>query len=216
MSPFVLQKRKNVQPVGDQQLITIREHAFAYNANFIRNNNLEGKEFVLIYINEDAHVVGFKFIENAEDHALSVTLDGGSSRGMGRVTEARSIINDYDWIKNAHKLNPNKFEVRFKKSERMFVINIRPSFEKAASDPMLIPNNTRGIYRYYKDDMVIYIGRGRIRERFQEKGSKSWGVTSIEYSIIDEENDQKIWESFYLKQFEEEFGRLPEQNKVSA
>ena len=39
---------------------------------------------------------------------------------MGEVTEARTIINDYDWIKNAHKLNPNKFEVRLK-SERMFM-----------------------------------------------------------------------------------------------
>jgi len=80
-----------------------------------------------------------------------------------------------------------------------------------------IPSDAKGIYRYWDKDVVVYIGKGNIKDRFREVGRSDWKFDTIEYSIINDENEQYEWESYWLEKFKEENSeRLPYYNKIAG
>ena len=92
-----------------------------------------------------------------------------------------------------------------------------PAFENwvLPSNIHTLNSDTRGIYRYRKADEIIYIGKGRIRERYQELGRNSWGVSKIEYSEITDDDKALEWEEWWIDRFQQEHnGNLPRYNQV--
>ncbi len=95
-----------------------------------------------------------------------------------------------------------------------------PSFE----NEVLIKNSKQihpsfeGIYRYLnKRGDVIYIGKGGIKDRLDVAHRANWNIEKIEYSIIENEEDQFIWEDYWLDRFKSENNsELPLFNKISG
>jgi hypothetical protein len=84
--------------------------------------------------------------------------------------------------------------------------------------------NDSGIYRYvknvdnggsiYRD--VIYIGRGRFRDRFAESIRDSWDYTYIEFCVYNNEYLEKYWEFTLVEKFKaDNQGKKPVNNLIN-
>jgi hypothetical protein len=62
----------------------------------------------------------------------------------------------------------------------------------------------------------VYIGRGDIKKRLTAPERGDWDFDVIEYSIINNPDQQIYWEQFWLEKFEEANNRLPFYNKISG
>jgi excinuclease UvrABC nuclease subunit len=71
------------------------------------------------------------------------------------------------------------------------------------------------LYRYLDiDDVVIYIGIGKLRDRFMSDArTADWGIHTIEYSIVEDESDRKNLEAKATKMYEDKYGCLPKYNR---
>ena len=83
-------------------------------------------------------------------------------------------------------------------------------------------SEVKGIYRYRggnDGDEVIYIGKGSIRDRFEQEPSRreGWGVSIIEYSIIGDDRIAYEWEAWWIEQFKRQHnGRRPRYNQADG
>ena len=77
--------------------------------------------------------------------------------------------------------------------------------------------NVAGIYRYRNaTDEVIYIGKGRITDRFRKPDRRMWEIERIEYSVVPDDEQYKF-EKFHLDRFvKENDGHRPRFNMVAG
>jgi hypothetical protein len=114
---------------------------------------------------------------------------------------------------------PSKYRQFIPKKEgKLYVITLCPSFEiRYARESKNIPKDTNGIYRYVREGgEVVYIGCGNILKRLQSPERSEWVFDLIEYSIIDDPDQQIYWETFWIDKFKEANGRFPIYNKLSG
>lgn len=75
----------------------------------------------------------------------------------------------------------------------------------------------RGIYRYVDNGRVVYIGKGVVRQRLQELQRGEWKFDTIEYSVIEDDESQFEWESFWIERHKyENENYLPAYNSISG
>ena len=94
-----------------------------------------------------------------------------------------------------------------------------PAFDNnfKRSDYLKIRPDSKGIYRYLSSDKIVYIGKGNIRDRLNEPQRKDWNFDTIEYSIIENVDEQFEWDSFWIETYKNENeGYLPSYNLISG
>ena len=73
----------------------------------------------------------------------------------------------------------------------------------------------KGIYRYLnKAGEIIYIGKGRIKERAKADDRSKWEIKTVEYSIIEENDKMLQWEEYHISRFLDHNGVKPLFNKI--
>ena len=64
--------------------------------------------------------------------------------------------------------------------------------------------------------MILYIGKGNIKDRLKSPERKEWDICKVEYSLITDRSEMSKYESFHLKEYENKFNKLLEHNIISA
>lgn len=196
-------------------LVTVERGGFRFSAAAARLAGLRSAHWVRISSDESERLIGFEFFDDPIQPEDTNKLMRGRGRACG--CRAKGLVNT-PWISPvaAKKL---KFELfPYPRDQKIWVIRLAPWFELAVR-PEAIGRlgDAAGIYRYRDvGGEVIYIGKGRIADRFREPSRRTWGIERIEYSLVPN-GEQYQWEQFHLEHFAKEHnGHLPPFNRVAG
>jgi hypothetical protein len=196
----------------DQYLITHPESFFESSPEFGR-------------IDPDNLRIGMRFHDDDQDHtALTLTHDGGGGGHKRRERNNLSVMTAAlmtrnPWVMAVAKDSDKglrRFAPEWIGIDKLWVIELRPTFERHASAIDDVPSDAQGIYRYVHRGEIVYIGKGNIRERLRRPERDGWQWEQIEYSVIDAEPQQFKWESWWLDWFERSNGSLPRYNRIGG
>ena len=197
--------------------MTVAPGQFRFSAVAAKTADLKSAHWVRISTDERERLIGFEFLNDPIQPEDANKLSG--TRGSSRLCRAKGLINQTPWIK-AVAAKRRKFKLfQYPRDQKIWVIRLVPWFELSVP-----PENIgsigagAGIYRYRDSGgEVVYIGKGRIVDRFREPARRMWGIARIEYSLVPEEDKQYQCEKFHLEDFANEHdGRLPRFNMVSG
>ena len=208
---------------SQDSVLYINKSGISFSASFIKKEKLEAAEGVKFFVDdEDPYYLGFIFTsDSSAPNTLSLMASGRSKGGSAGVTiKAAELINKSIVLKSIQKM-PNKldrtFEITFDKQQKIYSILLRPNFEVTVnwSDKNRIPESFSGIYRYLDNNgQTVYIGKGNIRARALSPERTQWGVTRIQYSVIEGDDKSYYWENYYLERFVSINGAKPPFNVI--
>jgi len=206
-------KIKRTIPTSDEPIISLNNNRFSYNVIFYKIAELAKFNFVTYFVDFGTRKIGFEFTieENADSFKL---IKNEKKEHYSQSVEIFKI----PWIQ---KVSKEKSICRFRpiKEGKKWVITLIPAFDNIVkrSDYLKIGSDLKGIYRYLLNDKIVYIGKGNIRDRLNEPQRKEWNFEIIEYSIIDDVNEQFEWESFWIESYKNENdGYLPSYNLIAG
>jgi hypothetical protein len=203
----------------DRPFISISRDRISFSASFVRSVDIGTQHRVTINADKETLRLGFEFHTDKKPPSLALVQSGRSkSKKSGLFCSSHGAINTYEWVRGVTKL-PSKDRRFFPKKEgKLWVITLCPSFElRYARESDNIPKDAKGIYRYVRENgEIVYIGRGNITKRLQSQERIEWDFDVIEYSVIDDPDQQIYWETFWIDKYRETNGRLPFYNKVSG
>jgi hypothetical protein len=208
---------------SQDSVLYINKSGISFSARFIKKEKLEAAEGVKFFLDdEDPYYLGFVFTpDSSAPNTLSLMASGRSKGGSAGVTiKAAELINKSIVLKSIQKM-PNKldrtFEITFDKQQKIYSILLRPNFEVTVnwSDKNRIPDSFSGIYRYLDNNgQTVYIGKGNIKARALSPERTQWGVTRIQYSVIESDDKSYYWENYYLERFVSTNGAKPPFNVI--
>ena len=208
---------------SQDSVLYINKSGISFSASFIKKEKLEAAEGVKFFVDdEDSYYLGFVFTsDSSAPNTLSLMASGRSKGGSAGVTiKAAELINRNIVLKSIQKM-PNKldrtFEITFDKQQKIYSILLRPNFEVTVnwSDKNRIPDSFSGIYRYLDNNgQTVYIGKGNIKARALSPERTQWGVTRIQYSVIESDDKSYYWENYYLERFVSINGAKPPFNVI--
>lgn len=212
--PFVKFKRTHIS--ANEPMISIYGNRFHYSAHFVKLAELKNFSYVNYYIDEAERKIGFEF-SRTEVEGYSYTLENRNNK-MWRST-ANEIISKYPWIRKVAFLKDRSIsKFTSKKRENMWTIQLCPAFEnRIPRDEVNRIGDAKGIYRYLLREEIVYIGKGNVKQRACDVERKDWEFDTIEYSEIENEEEQFEWEYFWIENYKDNNLRLlPYYNKVSG
>lgn len=212
--PFTKFRRTHIS--ANEPVISIYGNRFHYSAYFVKLAELKNYSYVNYLIDEEERKIGFEF-SKIEKEGFSYMLENRGNK-IWRST-ANEIISKYPWVKKVALLknrSVNKFSA--KKRENMWVIQLCPTFEfRIPRDEVNKLGEVKGIYRYLLREEIVYIGKGNIKQRSGDSERTDWEFDTIEYSIIEDEEEQLSWEYYWLEIHKDQNHKLlPYYNKVSG
>jgi hypothetical protein len=207
---------------SERPFISISSAHIAFNAMFTRIAEIDTSHKVTVHADPENLRLGFEFHRESKPNSLALSPASSDKKGKKRkgvFCAGLGVINQYKWVKGITRLPPK--DRRFYNPRRegsLWVIDLCPTFEeRRARESADISSDARGIYRYVREDgEVVYIGRGDIKKRLTAPERGDWDFDVIEYSIINNPDQQIYWEQFWLEKFEEANNRLPFYNKISG
>ena len=203
-------------------VVSIRSSGFVFGSEACRLAGLnESVYWIRVHLDHDERCIAFEFLSGDErpEDVYTLRHPGGSSRACA----TKSLIRNAPWVQAVAALRDNaarKFTLfRHPAVPKFWTIRLMAWFETFVSPKDIgTIGDAAGIYRYLdKNDEVIYIGKGRIADRFRSPERRNWGVVKIEYSVINGEDRQYQAEKFHLDRFcESNAQRLPYFNSNSG
>ena len=218
--PIILERIPNAGEV-----VMISKSGLSFNSKFIKNKDLKDMVSVGFFADDkDPYKFLFRFYEQEGlDNTLVLSKTGrGNYISYGRMVKAKEIFSKNRVLSSIQKLvmkSSRTFDIKYDKFENFYYISLRPSFENyvLADKVSSLISKANGIYRYLdKEENVIYIGKGNIKTRFQSPERNTWGIHKIEYSILNSDDESFKWESFYLNEYQNQFGILPPFNIING
>lgn len=204
--------------------VQIRQSSdLALSADFVRHADIIECTRANLYLSEDGYRLGMRFhSDDGQENSWRLCKDGGS--GLRRVKSNGRVLQI-----SAHKLRapviprlaklprPDRtFEPR-RDVHGLWVIELRPCFElrygKLRGE---IGPEESGIYRYKMNNQIVYIGRGKLLERFGSSERQEWQFDYIEYSPLNNEDAERRWEAYWLERFRDAHNRWPVYNRVGG
>jgi hypothetical protein len=170
-----------------------------------------------VYLCPPDYQIGFKFYSSSlPQNCYSIIRDGGALSNA-RFIQATALLRANPWI-SAIAGNKDKQQRKFV-AERdaikgLWLIKLSPAFEIRV--PRANVPDQKGIYQYRKENEVVYLGRGNIKDRCMSAERKDWVFDTVEFSVIHDSENQKLWECFWINKFVEIYGRLPIYNQIGA
>lgn len=214
-----LLKRNDVLQGSEEAKISFRTEHIGFNAFFCRAASIHDGMRVQFYIESSVYKVGFRFHEDRSEqnsYLLSSEPSGGGYHCAGI-----NLYNSHGWINAIVKLPAN--QRRFVPIEertpegKIWVVTLCPCFDICrARESTDILATEAGIYRYVRDNEVVYIGRGNVKDRLSAPHRADWDFDIVEYSVIEDPDEQVKWESHWINKFKQENGKLPLFNRISG
>jgi len=209
-------KRIDTYVSKNDPLISISKERLNFNSLFVRTAQITSRHKVIVHVDSPAFKLGFDFISDDDEDALALRPMTKGKSESGLSCAARGISTQFSWIARVGALR-NKKDRQFspKKEDDFWVIQLCPAFElrsdRSGSD---IPTEKQGVYRYINSKKeIVYIGRGKIKDRLTSRERKEWDFEKIEFSIVEEQSNREKWEAYWINRFKEENnGRLPYYN----
>jgi len=206
-------KVKRIRTQSDEPSVKVNSDRFSFNVVLAKLAELEKNRYVSIYFDEELRRIGFEFKKDSDSSDDFKVLSAGKAMSCS----SREILSK-PWVKKVAQLKKeNAFAA--KQDGKVWVITLCPAFEITCkrTDSNKIPSDAKGIYRYIQGAEIVYIGKGVIRDRLNEKRRAEWKFDIIEYSIIDDEQDALSWESFWIDRYKDENNsELPTYNLISG
>ena len=201
----------------DEPVISFGDKRFQYSAVFSKIAELNKYTHVEYFFDEEQRRIGFKFY----DKAVSKDCYALGQRHNNFRSSATEVMNRYRWVnKTASSIYSEDRKFVSTKTQGMWTIQLSPSFEASVLRKFALSElpNESGIYRYVdENEKTVYIGKGHFKNRFSDPLRKDWIFHKIEYSIVNGEEAQFEWESFWIEKFKElSGGFLPYYNKISG
>ncbi len=197
-------------------LVTVDLGGFRFSAKAARRADLESAYWVRISTDESERLIGFEFLDDPIQPEDTNKLMRGSGRSCG--CRAKGLMKSAPWI-NAAAVRKHKFELfPYPLNPKIWVIRLAPWFELSCRPEEISEiGDAAGIYRYRNaGGEVIYIGKGRIADRFRDPSRRTWDIKTIEYSVVPND-EQYRWEKFHLDLFAKEHnGHLPQLNRIAG
>lgn len=214
---------------GDRCVVKIDPTSFKFSVVARNLAQLKDILWMRVLTDEDDRLVVFVPVSGMEKRPGLLKL-GTSSKGHKSLT-AKGLISQTPWIKavaSLKDLEARKFEMKKYlgpippkpdiQSQPPWFIRLMPAFEEEVlpSEIDSLGPGKKGIYRYLHEGEVVYIGKGNIRDRYRtESNRKLWGVSRIEYSVIEDDQKAREWEAWWIDRFQEgNNGDLPRYNQI--
>lgn len=199
-------------------VVALTTTGFRFNVEAARLAGLHDPvHWVRVSLDHEQRRIGFRFFSGETRPSNTLKLKG--LRGRYYRFSAKGVIWNVPWIHAVSKQDSaadRNFKMERLDSDRnRWVIRLAPWFEcKASPNDVGSLGSKEGIYRYRDaSDRIIYIGKGKIADRFREHERRDWGIEWIEYSEIEGDENQFDWESFHLDRYEETHDALPPRNR---
>jgi hypothetical protein len=197
--------------------ISIGQFHIHYSSVFEKLSDLKKYKRVKYYVDKDTLKIGFEF---TNDQKSGVALFRKSDGGGACRSSCNELNSRYEWIKSISYLKNSKARKFIATKEgKIWSIQLMPGFEYKCKRDQINEIDARsiGIYRYLRNEEVVYIGKGDIKRRLQEEQRKKWDFEIIEWSVLAEESDQYRWEKWWLDFYQEyNGGKLPIYNSISG
>lgn len=204
--------------------ISITNSHIRFSSEFVtRVAKISNSLKVQIYVDKDEYKIGFEFLKEGTENCYTLTRPKNKSNFQISSTK---ILSENNWMKAVAILgNTNRRFVPIKEfvqklKKDLWVINLSPTFENkiSRSESRKIASNVTGIYRYKRvnSDEIVYIGKGNIKDRLNSPERKTWDFDILEYSIINEEENQFRWENYWLEKYKNQNGILPFYNNIGG
>ena len=209
-------KRTDSLQGAEDAFISFRPEHIAFNRTFQNIAGISKPMRVKFFVDDNNYKIGFTFSKNEESDSYALSFHNNVNCWCS-IGELRNFA----WVKAVSSIADKKlrrFKPKMESTEigKLWTVQIYPAFEnKRARESKDLPEGN-GIYRYKRGGEVVYIGRGDIRKRLQEPQRKEWDFDLIEYSMIQNPDDQVKWEDFWIERHKEENGKLPIYNRVSG
>jgi len=213
---------------SSKSLLTISKSGISFSAKFIKDNNLVEKEAIEFFDNpENEYQLGFSFLDElGKFGSLGILKNNANKTGFrcaGRSLNAGELINKKKILKKIQQdpIKQNRvFEIKkFKQDLNIYYVDFSPIFEQSLDYALIdsLDYSIKGIYRYLNETgEIIYIGKGKIKERAKADDRSEWGVKKIEYSIIEENDQMLLWEEYHISRFLDHNGVKPLFNKIKG
>ena len=213
--------------------VTINSTSFQFSSAARDRAQFQDIHWIRVHIDPDDRLIVFEPVPGVAKRSGCLKL-GTSPKGQKKLI-AKGLISQQPWIHavaNGNNVAHRKFEMREyhgpipdrQGKHTPWFIRLMPSFEESVvpSEINSLSQETKGIYRYRggdNGDEVIYIGKGHVRDRFQQEPGRvdDWNVCKIEYSLIENDQEALEWEAVWIERFKQENnGRLPRYNRIGG
>ena len=222
---MVIKETKLERIPSQDSVLTISKSGVFFSAVCVRKYGLLGKEGIsFLHDDEDPYLLGFRF--HASQKGFNVLAIQSQSRGPGAgggfFIKATELISKNPILKRVQSLknkSDRTFEIFLNKTEDYYYIYLKPVFELSATwgNRNKINDDARGIYRYLdKNEQILYIGKGSIKQRASDAERANWGIDKIEYSVIEDEKKALEWESYYIDLYVTTNGLRPPFNRIKG
>ena len=209
-------------------MVTITPTSFKFSVLARDTARLGDIHWMRVFTDDDALLVVFQPVSGLEKRPGLLKL-GTSIKGHKTLT-GKGLVSRCPWIGAVARLpdvEARKFELKeypgplpAGEGERPWFIRLMPAFEESVVPSRIgsLGPGPKGIYRYFSGGEVVYIGKGVIRDRYQQEPERaSWGISRIEYSIIEDDQEALEWEAWWIDRFRKENGGdLPRYNRVGG
>lgn len=219
-----VQIRREGYAVGFRPIITLRSRGtIAFSADFVRMADIRECTHCEIFVSTDGRRLAFRFLEEPTADSFAMSADGGGNkrrkggRYPNRIVQAPSLKLKspiFGKLGGAPE-SVRRYEPR-KELGGLWTVNLAPCFENTFRLKGEIGHGESGIYRYRLGGETVYIGRGRFIERFAQPERAEWQFDAIEYSILNDPDEEARWEAHWLELFREEHNRWPVYNRVGG
>ncbi|NIO19871.1 MAG: hypothetical protein GTN76_03815 [Candidatus Aenigmarchaeota archaeon] len=220
--PWEVVKRKEARRRSKRPFISITPSHFFFNSQFVTETELDPDSMrVVIYADAERRRLGFEFVTDGRKDSYALSFMASRRRKSQRKTiqcTARGIVGMYRWVRAVTKLSVGDRRFEPTKEEKLWVIQLPPAFEYSELRAFgnEIPSDAKGIYRYLnEEEEVIFIGKGEIQEDLVSAyrgGKGAWDIVKVEYSPLEDSEQQDKWVRYWLDRHEEEYKRLPKYN----
>lgn len=204
-------------------VFTLGKSGFYFSSEFIRKYNLQKMEGIsFLQDDDDPYFLGFKFRDSLKYPNTLALQSTARDTVSGFTVKGTELISKSPILQRIQKLenkSDRTFEITYEKSGDYYSTFLRPIFEISLNweNRNAIPDDARGIYRYTdKNEQVLYIGKGVIKQRASSPERLNWGIHKIEYSILENETKALEWESYYLDLYRSTLGLLPPFNRIGG
>jgi hypothetical protein len=209
---------KGTLKADNQEFISISKSHFRFSSAFISKAKLSNSQFVRISVDQELFHIKFEFFKDKNENCLTLTHPKDSNY---RQCSISSFLTKFKWVNAIAGHRKNKLRQFIPKSiGSNWIIELSPSFEQIVKreNASKIPENSKGIYRYKRSNSneIVYIGKGDINKRLKEIQRKDWDFDIIEYSLINDEQEQFKWESHWLTKYEDEYKKKPFYNEIGG
>jgi hypothetical protein len=214
-----LVRREDRYQRDGRPFISISRHRISFSAAFTRHAELGTGHRVSIHADASSLRLGFEFHMEETPHSLTLVPDNSAqSKQPGLFCSSHNLVNRCSWVLGVTRLPAKDRRFYPKKEGKLWTITLCPSFEsRFARESQNIPKDAKGIYRYIRENgEIVYIGRGNICGRLARPERETWDFDVVEYSVVEDPDQQIHWESYWLDKFKQAHGRLPFYNKVSG